>query len=386
VRAFPVTMPSGARYWTVVDGGLGVVSVADRFLRELRFSQDRAESTTKAHAGGVALFLRWCERTGRDWRTAAGDMGLFMTWLKYTPSGEAAGTVLMGPGTKPVRGEVRINAILTAVRGFLAHAILSGEVPQWVLGQIYEVADDRDLPFELRGEDTGLSYRFKARHRLREPERPVDRATDEEIVAIFHECRSARDRLIVLLLALAGLRRGEVAGVHRCDIHLAMDSRVLGCPVEGAHLHVIRRPNINGAWAKSRRQRTVPVDFLLVQAFDQYASDRQECVAARSSDFLLVNLFRPPLGSPVTPDAIGELVEALTSRAGLTRSVTPHMLRHAFASNVADAGGAVDEIQTLLGHARPSSADPYLHPSAARMRDAIERVPSPRLLAEEPTR
>lgn len=51
-----------------------------------------------------------------------------------------------------------------------------------------------------------------------------------------------------------------------------------------------------------------------------------------------MNLFRPPLGSPVTPDAAGELVERLARRADLERHLTPHMLRQAFGSNVADAG------------------------------------------------
>jgi len=82
------------------------------------------------------------------------------------------------------------------------------------------------------------------------------------------------------------------------------------------------------------------------------------------------------------PDAINELVETLGRRAGLNRRVSPHMLRHAFASNVADAGGALDEIQTLLGHKRPSSAEPYLHPSATRLRAAVDRVGTPRTLTE----
>lgn len=56
------------------------------------------------------------------------------------------------------------------------------------------------------------------------------------------------------------------------------------------------------------------------------------------------------------------------------------MLRHAFASNIGDAGGAVDEIQALLGHRRVSSSEPYLRPDSARLRAAIDRVPSPRLL------
>jgi site-specific recombinase XerD len=315
-------MPSGQKYWTVLDDELAVMHVADRYLRELRFGRDRAESTTKSYAGGVALFLRWCARTGRDWREAAADIGLFMTWLKYTPAGIDRAVVL-GPGTKPARGERRINRVLVATRGFLSFAVANKQAPQWVLGQLYELADTRDLPLEARNEDGGLFYRMRARHHLQEPETAVDRASDDEIVALFVACLSARDRLIVLLLCRGGLRRSEVAGLRRSDIHLLPDNRSLGCNVEGAHVHVLRRDNVNGAWAKSRHARSVPVDFLVVRAIDQYLLERQQCPAAGSNDFLLVNLFRPPLGSPITPDAINELFEALCTRAGLPRCSLP---------------------------------------------------------------
>jgi integrase/recombinase XerD len=65
VRAFPVNLPSGQRYWTVLDEDLQVVGVADEYLRHLRFGRDAAESTTKAYAYSIVLFLRWCARSGR---------------------------------------------------------------------------------------------------------------------------------------------------------------------------------------------------------------------------------------------------------------------------------------------------------------------------------
>ena len=188
------------------------------------------------------------------------------------------------------------------------------------------------------------------------------------------------------MLSRAGLRRSEAAGLRRSDLHLLPDNRVLGCDVEGAHLHVIRRDNVNGAWAKSRHARVVPVDFLVVQAIDQYQVERQQCPAARDCDFLLVNLFRGPVGSPVTPDAINELFTALSVRAGLSRAVTPHRCRHAFATSLAEAGAMLDEIQRLLGHASPTSSQIYLHPSAASLRAAVEKVALPRELAEKSQR
>ena len=244
---------------------------------------------------------------------------------------------------------------------------------------LYEVADDRDLPEAARGEEGRMAWRMRARHRLHEPEPPVDRASDGEIVALLRACRSARDRLIVLLMARAGLRRGELCGLRRSDVHLLADSRPLGCEVARAHLHVVRREdNPNGAWAKSRRQRVVPLDFLVVQAFDTYVFERMRVAAAAAGDFVLVNLFREPIGAPMRPDAIGELLAAASRRAGLDRGGPPHQLRHAFASNAADAGCGIDVVADLLGHASVSSSQVYLHPDPGRLRAAVDAVPSPR--------
>src|ERR1700694_5659775 len=381
MRAFPVSLPSGQRYWTVLDEDLQVVGVADEYLRHLRFGRDAAESTTKAYAHSIALFLRWCARSGRFWQGGVEGFALFMTWLAHAggPVEDTASGVVSGPAAAALRCPSRINGVLTAVRGMVVHANATGTGAAGLVSMLYEVADDRDLPARARGEDGRMAWRRRARHRLREPETTIDRASDEQIVALLRACRSARDRLIVLLMARAGLRRGEVCGLRRSDVHLLVDSRRLGCDVTRAHLHVVRREdNPNQAWAKSRRQRVVPLDFLVVQVFDVYEFERMRVTDAADSDFVFVNLFRGKLGAPMRPDAIGELMAAASRRAGLDTPVRPHQLRHAYGSNVADAGAGIDVGADLRGHAAVSSAQIYLHPDSSRLRAAVDAVPSPR--------
>ena len=384
MRAFPVALPSGQRYWAVLDDDLQVVAVADSFLRHQRFGRDGAESTTKAYAHALALFFRWCKCTGRSWEAGVGQLGLFMTWLAHAKATGPDGTVgpasvLTWPGARPSRSPARVNAVLTAVRAMVVQAVATGQAPAGLVALVYEVADDRDLPDAARGEGGRMALRLRARHRVREPEAQVQRASDEDVVALLRACRSAQDRLAVLLMARAGLRRGELCGLRRSDVHLAVSSRQLGCEVAGAHLHVVRREgNPNAAWAKSRRSRAVPLSSLVVQAFDTYELERARCRAAAGSDFVFVNLFREPLGAPVRPDGIGELLAVLSRRAGLARPARPHQLRHAWASDLAGAGCGIDVVADLLGHASVQSSSVYVHPGPGRLRAAVEKVPSPR--------
>ena len=99
---------------------------------------------------------------------------------------------------------------------------------------------------------------------------------------------------------------------------------------------------------------------------------------AADSDFVFVNLFRKPLGAPMRPDAIGELMAAASRRAGLEAPIRAHQLRHACGSNLADAGAGIDVVADLLGHAAVSSSGVYLHPDPSRLRAAVDSVPSPR--------
>src|ERR1700756_650951 len=188
MRAFPVSLPSGQRYWTVLDEDLQIVGIADEYLRHLRFGRDAAESTTKAYAHSIALFLRWCARSSRSWQAGVEQFALFVMWLAHarlSVDDAASVVVVAGPGAAAVRCASRINGVLTAVRGMVVHAVATGRGAAGLVSMLYEVAEDRDLPAQARGEDGGMAWRMRARHRLREPETTIDRASDGQIVALL---------------------------------------------------------------------------------------------------------------------------------------------------------------------------------------------------------
>ncbi len=145
----------------------------------------------------------------------------------------------------------------------------------------------------------------------------------------------------------------------------------------GAHLHVVPRENVNGARAKGRRERTVPLAHYAVSYYDLYLDERERCRRARDCDFVFVNLFAAPLGAPMRYGRVAQLFRSLSHRAGLRRVVTPHMLRHAAGSALTAAGG-LDVAQEILGHASITSTQVYVHASAERQRAAVERLSATR--------
>ena len=248
MRAFPVRLPSGARYWTVLDEDLAVVAVADGFLRQVRFGRDGAESTTKSYAHSIALFLRWCARTGRTWQAGVEQLAVVHDVAGPCRPGRfgcrrvvggGAGRAGRCPGARcpaDQRGADRGagDGGARGARPGRRTGIWCRCCMRWpTTGTCREAARGEDGADVVA--DAGPASVARAGDG-----RWIGPATSE-IVALLRACRSARDRLIVLLMARAGLRRGEVCGLRRSDVHLLDDSRPLGCEVTRAHLHVVRR-------------------------------------------------------------------------------------------------------------------------------------------------
>jgi integrase/recombinase XerD len=368
VKSLRVEVAAALAYWTVVNDDYEVVPAADAFLRHLRFGAGRAEGTTKAYAGDVALFLSWCERTGRDLTEGTRALGLFVAMLKTTP------VERVGAGQGRVRSANRVNHVLAAIRELTKHAVATGDVDASVLAVLYEVGDDRHLPSELRPQGSGLRYVARPRHRQRSvrPKRP-EAVHQHETEALLRVCRSWRDKFLIVLLWFCGLRIGETLGLRRCDMHLSSSSEALGCGIRGPHLHVVSRENANGASAKSG-DRHVPVPTDVLACYDRYLTERETCKQAEACDFVLVNLFHEPLGGPMSDHTVRQWLAASSWRSGLARTITPHMFRHATAAELLERGAGVDVVKELLGHASIRSTEPYLHATPDAMRRAVDRL------------
>jgi integrase len=361
----------GSVAFVVVDEDYDIHPEASAYLAWLR-SSDRSPNTERVYAGRVALFLTYCAESRLDWRMLSlDDLARFMRGLVTVPwrtHSSSAPTRKSG-----YRSNGTANAIMTSVCEFLRFAATRSWVPT-------EFAQSLAHPKYLRhgppGYDCGENGQFRIVNgraiRFRETEKAPESLTSAEIATVMRALTHCRDRLLVTVLAATGVRIGEALGLRREDMHLLSTSASLGCSVRGPHLHVRRRINANGALSKSREPRSIPVTAGLVEVYTDYQYERSGVPGGDDSDFVFVNLYRPPVGAPLRYHNAKKLFERISETVGF--AVRPHMLRHSAASRWLEEGTPRDVVQALLGHVSPASMTRYFHPSDEAKRAAVQRA------------
>ena len=381
-----VSPVDGREGWTVVDDSYVEHPRAAEYLRVLVDAEGRSVGTARTYAGRLALYLTWATGHGVDASSpCVEDLASFARWLERTPSRKhrRGRNRRRAPDPKVVslataRAPGTVDGILTAVLEFVRFLASRGLTELSVPGSLSARRELRFLPpgFD-RGERKGRPVIDRRLVRRRKVDRPPMTLTGQQVTTLVEACCNPRDSFIVEALYATGLRVSELCGLRLADLHFVPSAAHLGCRASGAHLHVVRREdNENKALAKSIFPRVVPVAAQLVWAFNAYRAERDEVEAAAESDYVLVNLYRPPLGRALSPASVEALFVRISEVVGFR--ARPHMLRHSFASEVALATKDPALVKELLGHASVSSTDVYMHARWADMRAAVDGPRTPR--------
>lgn len=186
-------------------------------------------------------------------------------------------------------------------------------------------------------------------------QRPVPRsASREEVRRLLAACRSSQERLVLSLLAFGGLRRAELLGADAADL--------------GADLMSLR---VRG---KGRRERVIPLHATLQPLLVEHL---------QSLDPMEGPLVRNEAGKRMSSTTLWRLFDRLLRAAGLGRkALSPHALRHHFASQLVRSGADIATVAELLGHSNISTTSIYLHSDSATKREAINRLPVHALASE----
>jgi integrase/recombinase XerD len=171
-----------------------------------------------------------------------------------------------------------------------------------------------------------------------------------------------RDRALLELLYAAGLRVSEAVGLDREELSL-----------HGGFVRVI---------GKGDRERLVPLGDLAVEAISAYLAERDRRAAAPGGDQRTdasahrgpEPLFLSSRGRRLDRMAAWRVMRATAARAGLSGRVTPHTLRHSFATHLLEGGADLRVVQELLGHASITTTQLYTHVTGERLRQVYQRA------------
>jgi integrase/recombinase XerD len=162
--------------------------------------------------------------------------------------------------------------------------------------------------------------------------------------------RGLRDKALIEVLYASGMRVSELVGVKPGELRL--DEGYLTC------------------LGKGDKERIVPLGDQAVDWLRRYISDgRQRLTRQRSSPWLFVNA----RGGPLSRVGVWKLLKTYGLKAGITREISPHVLRHSFATHLLERGADLRAIQVMLGHADLSTTQIYTHVLEARLRAVYDK-------------
>jgi len=164
-----------------------------------------------------------------------------------------------------------------------------------------------------------------------------------------------RDRAMIELLYATGMRVSELIEVRAADLHL--DQEYLTCV------------------GKGNKERIIPIGEQAADWVRRYQRDGRPVLGARARQLRRADphLFLNARGRGLSRVGFWQILTAYGRKAGLRASLSPHVLRHSFATHLLERGADLRAIQMMLGHADLSTTQIYTHVIEARLRSVYER-------------
>lgn len=295
---------------------MGLSSHVERFLDHLTVERGLSGNTIEAYRRDLSRYVRFLRENGRRNPALAGEPEI-ATFIQELSDSEYE------PG-KPYR-PASVARTLAAIRSFHRFLVREGEAEDDPAEGISRPKVPRNLP------------------------RPL---TVEEVAALVAapggdgKPATLRDRAILETLYGAGLRISELVGLDVDDVD----------PEEGS----VR------AIGKGSKERVVPLGRYATRAVESYlVRGRPSLAGPRSGGALFLN----QRGGRLTRQGTTNIIKAQARRAGIRKRVTPHMLRHSFATHLLEGGADVRVVQELLGHASVATTQIYTLVTKDRLRE-----------------
>ena len=284
----------------------------DEFLSELASVRRSSPHTIRAYTGDLKGFAEFVVRRWGEFDPRKIDAIAVRAFLAH----------LVSEGTSHRSASRRLSAIKSFFRWLARRGIVKTSRVESVRS-----------PKVVRRLPTFLSVK-EVERLLEAPERETE--------------SGARDAAILELMYSTGMRVGELAALDVGQIDFASSCVI----VEG----------------KGRKERMLPIGSHAAKAIRDYLELRKAGRRGGPATPLFLNRF----GSRLTERSIARMLDKYISGVGLTRKVSPHTLRHSFATHLLDRGADLRSVQELLGHASLATTQVYTHITPERLKHAYD--------------
>lgn len=283
----------------------------DAYLDHLRVERALARATVEAYAKDLSKLCEVAETVGQG-EPSGFDAALVSTYLQR-----------LGEAGISARSAARHLSSVRGLAKFLLRERLIAADPTVLIDR---PKLGRRLPRVLDFEEI-----------LRLLEAP-DASTD----------RGLRDRAMLQVMYAAGLRVSELVGLRLADLD--------------------RRRGLVSAFGKGGKRRLVPLGETALAAVDSYLARRAALLKGPSNV-----LFLSPRGKAMTRQGFWKLVARYARGAGIRKPLSPHKLRHSFATHLLEGGADLRSVQTLLGHSDITTTEIYTHVAEGHVRSVYAK-------------
>lgn len=296
------------------------------FLAHLRYAKGYSQGTCYAYHSDLGIWGRWLEEAVHDWRHCTHvEVEQFITWQ------------MRERGVKPHIIARRSSCLSSFYRWAKKNGLVADD-------PIY-LADKPKRPYRIP-----VWLEREEQQRLQAALQRVDDLPE----TIFGRPRAhlleVRRRYAVLfsLIQNAGLRISEALAIKVGEVRVT----------EG----VARSVRVIG---KGNKERMVPLPEVFGQVFGEWLADqaREAFVFAQS-----------PGGKPPGPRAVRAYLKRLVAKAQIDKPITPHKLRHTYATRLLESGAELVDIQALLGHVNLATTQIYTHVGEDRMASVVAKL------------
>lgn len=294
----------------------------DRFLKYISFECNLSKLTAKAYETDLRQFAQFLATAGDGIEIAKAGQANVRAWVMWlSRHGETQSTV---------------RRKIQALRAFYKWLLQRGSIEKSPVANLELARLPKRLPCFMREPTMNMVL-----------DRPID---DNDFEAV-------RNRLMLLMLYLTGMRRAELIGLLDSNV----DTTICQLKVHG----------------KRDKERIIPFGDELAASIARYRRLREEQVGKGADSF-----FVTAAGRPVYASLVYRVVHEALEQAGATGKLSPHVLRHSFASSMLNHGAELNAVKELLGHESLAATQVYTHVTFSELKHSY-KLAHPRALKKK---